>query len=73
MAIALIEEAQEERNRLIAYKREYEKVRVKDNEDPNSFYKHRGEVDKAFTPTPHKSKVNDNLKMARRIILGEYM
>ena len=73
MAIALIKEAQEEKSRLIGFERDYEKALAKDEEVLGYSWKNRGEVYEAYTPIPHKSVVNDNLKMARRILAGEYI
>lgn len=74
MAISLIEEAQEERRRLIGYERAYLEAFEKDTADPNKYtWENRNKVFKAYHPIPKKSVINDNLKMARRILLGEYM
>jgi hypothetical protein len=71
MAIELILEAQEEKNRLIDFERDYNEALTKDNEAHS--WENRDKVYRAYSPTPKKSVVNDNLKMARRIIIGEYM
>ena len=71
IAIELIVEAQEERNRLIGFERDYNEALTKDNEIHS--WENRNKVYQAYSPTPKKSVVNDNLKMARRIIIGEYM
>lgn len=71
MAIELILEAQEEKNRLIGFERDYNEALTKDNEAHS--WENRNKVYRAYSPTPKKSVVNDNLKMARRIIIGEYM
>ena len=73
MAIALIKEAQEEKSRLIGFERDYEKALAKDEEVLGYSWKNRDEVYKAYGRTPHKSVINDNIKMARRILAGEYM
>lgn len=36
-------------------------------------WENRDKVYRAYSPTPKKSVVNDNLKMACHIIIGEYM
>lgn len=73
MAIALIEEAQEEKSRLRGFERDYKEALAKDMEAPGHSWENRSKVYRAYSPTPHKSVVNDNLKMARRILAGEYM
>lgn len=71
MAIELILEAQEEKNRLIDFERDYNEALTKDYEAHS--WENRDKVYRAYSPTPKKSVFNDNLKMARRIIIGEYM
>jgi hypothetical protein len=36
------------------------------------YWSRRYEVEAKYSPLPHKSVINDNLKIARRILLGEY-
>lgn len=67
MAIALIQEAKEERKRLEAMEKEIARI------PRGSDWRVQYEIESRYTPTPHKSVINDNLKMARRILLGEYM
>lgn len=64
MAIELILEAQEEKNRLIGFERDYNEAHSWENRD---------KVYRAYSPIPKKSVVNDNLKRAYHIIIGEYM
>ena len=74
MAIALIEEAKEEKNRLEAFERDYEEAQEKDIADTDHWsFTNRAAVEKAYSPIPHKSVVNDNLKMARRLLAAEYL
>lgn len=74
MALALIQEAKEEKARLEAFTAEYNRAAEIDLRDPEKYsWAERRKVYNKFTPTPHKSVVNDNLKMARRILSGEYM
>ncbi len=74
MALALIQEAKEEKARLEAFTAEYNRAAEIDLRDPEKYsWVERQKVYNKFTPTPHKSVVNDNLKMARRILAGEYM
>lgn len=70
MALALIQEAKEEKALLERYKKDNSKL--PGYGEPG----YREAVDdffKKYPKTPHKSVVNDNLKMARRILAGEYM
>lgn len=64
MALELIREAQEEKKRLEAFNNEYAKA---------SGWEEISKLYDKYSPTPKKSVINDNLKMARRIIIGEYM
>ena len=74
MAIALIKEAQEERDRLKSFERDYEEAQEKDIADTDHWsFTNRAAVEKAYSPIPHKSVVNDNLKMARRLLAAEYL
>ena len=70
MAIALIQEAQEEKKRLAEYNAALEEVPPHDHPD---HWKALIEVYKKFSPTPKKSVINDNLKMARRLLIAEYV
>lgn len=71
MAISLIEEAQAEKARLAELNRAIDKL--KPVEDWDEYHKKRYEIERAFSPLPHKSTVNDNLKVARRILRDEYL
>ena len=73
MAIELINEVRLERDRLEDYKREYREAFEKDSTYPGYTFKNRFEVMDKYSPLPKKSVINDYLKMARRILLGEYM
>lgn len=64
MALELIREAQEEKKRLEAFNNEYSKA---------SGWDEISKVYNKYSPTPKKSVINDNLKMARRILKGEYV
>ena len=69
MAIELIREAIEEKKRLEIYRKERSKI--PNHTDP----KFREAMDKfyeKYPSPPKKSIVNDNIKMARRLLLGEY-
>ena len=68
MAVALIQEAKEERKRLEAMEKEIAKI----PRGPD-YWRNRCEIENRYSPTPHKSVVNDNLKTARRLLAREYM
>ena len=70
MAIALIQEAQEEKKRLAEYNAAREEVPPYDHQ---YHWKALNEVYEKFSPTPKKSVINDNLKMARRLLIAEYV
>lgn len=81
VAIGLITDAKLERDRLLEYEREYEEALEKDlRKDVMSSetlpyherYKNRWKVDEKFSPLPTKSVINENLKVARRLLLAEY-
>lgn len=71
IAIGLIKEAQAEKARLQALNKEIEKL--KPVEDWDEYYNKRYKIEESFSPLPHKSIVNDNLKVARRILRDEYL
>lgn len=66
VAIALIEEAQEEKQRLIAYRKDYDAFMAKPGP------KNWGEIYRKWPKEPHQSVVRDNLKVARRLLKKEY-
>ena len=68
IAIDLIREAQSERNRLERMEAEIDKI----PKNAPDRWKRRYEIEAKYSPLPHKSVINDNLKIARRILLGEY-
>lgn len=70
MALALIQEAKEEKTRLEAFNKALKEIPPYD--DPDHWKAWRQVYDR-FSPTPKKSVINDNLKMARRILVGEYV
>ena len=65
MAMALIKEAKEERERRIRYEKELEKVGYD--------WEARLKIYERYTPKPVESVVKDNLKMARRLLKKEYV
>lgn len=64
MAMGLIEEAQNEKKRLEAYNREYEKA---------GCWEAQVRIMEKYSPIPRKSVINDNLKTARRLLGAEYV
>lgn len=66
-AIALIQEADEEKKRLEAMEKEIAKI------PRGSDWTVRYEIEARYKPTPHKSVINDNLKTARRLLARAYM
>lgn len=70
MALDLIREAQVEKENLRKYAEEYAKLPKYG--DPNYWDAVR-KLDLKYKRIPKKSVVNDNLKIARRILLDEYM
>lgn len=67
-AIALIQEADEEKKRLEAMEKEIAKIK------PSPLYwEDRAEIENRYYPTPHKSVVNDNIKTARRLLARAYL
>lgn len=69
IVIALIRRAQNESKRLTAYETALEKARARSDYD----WKLRCEIESKFSPVPHKSIVNDSLKMARQLLKEEYI
>lgn len=70
MAIALLEEAKKEKENLEIYNRELKKIPRYG--EPGHWEAYDRLLTK-FPRTPKKSVINDNIKMARRLLLGEYM
>ena len=68
IAIDLIREAREERKRLAKMETEIDLIPM----SAPDYWKRRYDIEAKYTPMPHKSVINDNLKIARRILLGEY-
>lgn len=72
MALALIEEARNEKKRLEAYNQEYDKAFELDLKSGYSWAE-RNKVNQKYRPIPTKATINDCIKMARRILAGEYV
>lgn len=68
MAIALIQEAYEEKKRLDAMEKEIDEIPL-----GSDYWTKRMEIENRYKPTPHKSVINDNLKTARRLLARAYM
>lgn len=67
-AIALIQEADEEKKRLEAMEKEIDKI------PPGAdYWRKRMDIEERYKPTPHKSVINDNLKTARRLLARAYL
>lgn len=64
MALALIQEAEEEKKRLEVMEKEKSKC---------STWREACEVEARYNPIPRKSVVNDCIKMARRLLARAYM
>ena len=69
IALELIRRAQQERNRINALNKMLDDARKK----PGYNWQVRLEIESKFGALPHKSVVNDSLKMARRILKEEYI
>lgn len=69
MATALIERAQSESMRLTKLEQVLEKAR----KAPGYTWKDQCKIEEQFSPLPHKSVVNDCLKMARRLLKEAYI
>ena len=72
IAIALLEEARDERERLEKLNGELDKLRSQGIRGTD-YLNRRYLIEAGFQPVPHKAHINDNIKVARRILLGEYM
>ena len=70
MAIALLEEAKEEKARLAKYEKDYSNI---PKYGAPGYWEAWDKMIKKYPRTPKKSVINDNIKMARRILVGEYM
>lgn len=67
VAIALIQEAEEEKKRLEAMTKEIDKI-----PQGSDYWRKRFEVENRYRPIPRKSVIKDNLKTARRLLAREY-
>lgn len=68
-AIALIQEADEEKKRLEDMEKAISKIKPDTPERWRKIY----EIQTRYSPTPRKSVINDNLKTARRLLARAYM
>lgn len=71
VALELIAEAKREKDRLEAYEKEYKIAEEKDR--LNYSWLERNKVNDKYCPLPRKSQINENIKMARRFLLFEYV
>ena len=70
MAIALLQEAKAEKERLAEFEDELSKVPRRPTCEAD--YEKRDRFWDKWPRIPKKSVINDNIKMARRLLLGEY-
>lgn len=70
MALILIQEAKGEKERLIEYEKDRSKIPLYGEPGRKEALDN---FDIKWCKKPRKSIVNDNLKMARRLLLGEYI
>lgn len=70
IAIALIQEAQAEKQRLDKIDGEIKKLRGLEDAE---YWQKRAEIYTRFAPFPRKSIINENLKVARRLLKDEYI
>lgn len=68
VAIALIQEAKEEKKRLEAMEKEVDKIPL-----DSSYWSRVYEIREKYNPVPCKAVINDNLKIARRLLARAYM
>lgn len=69
MALELVKRAQQERKRLEAYNKELRAFYAGGSRS----WEERSKIEIKYCPTPRKSVINDSLKMARRILIEEYV
>lgn len=69
IAVSLIREAQAEKVRISRLNAAIKDLRI----DDKDYLAKRSKIEEQFYPLPHKSIVNDNLKVARRILRDEYL
>lgn len=68
-AIALISEAAEEKQRLEKMTKALDKLTYKTPD----YWTRRCEIEKKYSPTPRKSVINENIKIARRLLNRAYI
>jgi hypothetical protein len=68
-ALSLISEAEEELKRLEAMEKEIAKIKRDKPIKWSEIY----DVEKRYSPIPRKSVINDNIKIARRLLLRAYV
>lgn len=70
IAIELIRDAMREKARIRRLDKEIENLRGLELEG-SEYWDKRYQIEKKYSPLPHKATVNDNLKVARRILNDE--
>lgn len=70
IAIALIQEAQAEKLRMTALNDEIETLRGLEGRE---YDERRSEIEDKYEPLPRGYLINDNLKVARRLLKDEYV
>lgn len=71
VAICLIEDAKAELTRLLAYETAIDALPLPEN--CPDYWERRYQIDRIYSPIPHRQTINDNLKVARRLLLKEYI
>lgn len=69
LALELVRIAKNERNRLDAYNKEIKAFYASGSRS----WEERYRIEQRYSPTPHKSVINDSLKLARRMLAEEYV
>lgn len=69
IALELVRRANEERKRLDAYNKELSKFYASGSRS----WEDRNKIEAKYYPTPRKSVINDSLRMARRLLIEEYV
>ena len=72
VAVELIRRAQQERKRPDAYTKEIERLRS-NPPGGRAYWDERSKIELKYSPTPRKSVINDSLRMARRLLIEEYV
>jgi hypothetical protein len=68
IALALIQEAEAEKKRLADMEAEIRRI-----PRGSDYWIVRDEIEARYKPTPRKAHINDNIKMARRLLARAYV